>query len=86
MKISGDAERYDHRIGNDDFSQPRALFRLFDAGQRQRLFSNIADAMAGVPEMIVERQLALFDKVHPEYGAGVRAVLKARAGTQQAAE
>ena len=55
LKISGDAERYNHRIGNDDFGQPRALFNLFDAGQKKRLFSNIAEAMAGVPDVIVER-------------------------------
>jgi catalase len=42
--------------------------------------------MAGVPEAIVERQLALFDKVHPDYGAGVRAALKGRSSPQQAAE
>lgn len=76
LKISGDAERYNHRDGNDDFIQPRALFQLFDAGQKARLFANIAAAMAGVPGEIVERQLSLFDKVHPDYGAGVRAALK----------
>jgi catalase len=75
LRISGDAARFDHRAGNDDFGQPRALFLLFDAGQRQRLFANIAAAMQGVPGFIVERQLALFDKIHPEYGAGVRAAL-----------
>ena len=75
LHISGDAARYDHREGNDDFIQPRALFLLFDAGQRQRLFSNIAAAMQGVPEPIVERQLGLFDRVDPAYGAGVRAAL-----------
>ncbi|MDX1981283.1 MAG: catalase [Bryobacteraceae bacterium] len=76
LRIRGDAARFDHREGNDDFSQPRALFRLFDDGQRQRLFSNIAAAMQGVPEAIVERQLALFDQVDPAYGAGVRAALR----------
>lgn len=75
LKISGDAERYNHRVGNDDFSQPRALFELFDAGQRGRLFQNLAEAMWGIPDFIAERQLALFDTVHPEYGAGVRAAL-----------
>ena len=34
LRISGDAARYNHREGNDDFAQPRALFHLFDAGQR----------------------------------------------------
>jgi catalase len=86
LKISGDAERYNHRIGNDDFGQRRALFNLFDAGQKKRLFSNIAEAMAGVPDVIVERQLALFDKVHPDYGAGVRAALKGPLVSPQAAE
>ena len=75
LKISGDADRYNHRIGNDDFSQPRALFNLFDEGQKQRLFSNIAAAMGGVPAEIIERQCKLFDQVHPEYGAGVRAAV-----------
>ncbi len=65
------------RIDALDFlGQPRALFNLFDAGQKRRLCANIAAAMAGVPAAIVERQLALFDKVHPDYGAGVRAALK----------
>ena len=72
LRISGDATRYDHRIGNDDYGQPRALFNLFDDAQKARLFSNIAAAMDGVPDHIVERQFALFDQVHPDYGRGVR--------------
>lgn len=78
LRISGDADRYDHREGNDDFSQPRALFRLFDDGQKARLFSNIAEAMQGVPQDIIERQLALCDQVDAAYGAGVRTALTAR--------
>lgn len=77
LKISGDADRYNHREGNDDFSQPAALFNLFDDGQKQRLFNNIAGAMQGVPQNIIDKQLALFDKVDPAYGAGIRAALKA---------
>ncbi len=75
LRIAGDARRHDHRAGNDDVSQPRALFELFDAGQKERLYANIAEAMAGVPGAIVDRQLALFDRVHPDYGAGVRRAL-----------
>jgi catalase len=71
LPLTGDADRYDHRAGNDDFGQPRALWSLFDAAQKQRLYSNIAAAMAGVPENIVRRQLALFEQIHPEYAAGV---------------
>lgn len=76
LKISGDAARYDHREGNDDFSQPRALFNLFDAKQKKRLFKNIAESMNGVPEQIIERQLALFEQVHSDYAKGVREALK----------
>ncbi len=76
LKISGDADRYDHRDGNDDYGQVRALFNLFDDGQKSRLFANIAAAMAGVPKEIVERQMIHFNKVHPDYEAGVRSALK----------
>lgn len=75
LKISGDVDRYNHRVGNDDYSQPRALFDLFDEGEKSRLFSNIAAAMQGVPEEIVDRQLAEFGKVHPDYAAGVKTAL-----------
>jgi len=75
LKISGDAGRYDHREGNDDYIQPRALFNLFDKGQKDRLFSNIAESMQGVPDSIVNRQLGHFEKVHPDYAEGVRAAL-----------
>ncbi|PIP36716.1 MAG: catalase [Desulfobacterales bacterium CG23_combo_of_CG06-09_8_20_14_all_52_9] len=75
LKISGDANRYNHREGNDDYSQPRALFNLFDKDHKIRLFSNIAESMQGVPEFIIERQLGHFEKVHKDYEAGVRAAL-----------
>jgi catalase len=75
LKISGDASRYNHREGNDDYGQPRALFNLFDDGQKARLFSNLAEAMQGVLEDIIERQLGHFEKVHPDYAAGVRKAL-----------
>jgi len=76
LRISGDADRYDHREGNDDYGQPRALWNLLTEDERGRLHANIAAAMQGVPDFIVERQLAHFDKVHPGYGAGVRNALK----------
>jgi catalase len=76
LKIEGDMARFDHRVGNDDYVQVRALFNLFDDGQKSRLFSNIAAAMGGVPGHIMERQLGHFHKVHPDYAAGVRKALK----------
>lgn len=32
--------------------------------------------MASVPENMIERQLAHFEKVHPDYAAGVQAALR----------
>ena len=78
LRIWGDVDRYNHRDGNDDYAQPRALFELFDDAQRTRLFSNIAEAMQDVPDGIVRRQLAHFRHVHPEYADGVSGALGIR--------
>ncbi len=75
LRIDGDADRYGHGEGDDNFSQAGDLFRLMDAEQQQRLFRNIAEAMEGVPTEIIERQLAHFDRADPAYGAGVRQAL-----------
>ncbi|MGJ0365044.1 catalase [Aliarcobacter cryaerophilus] len=75
LAVGDIAKRYDHRVGNDDFSQPRALFLLMSNSQKEQLFSNIKDAMAGVPRDIIDRQIALFEKVHPDYAAGVKKAL-----------
>jgi catalase len=69
------ADRYNHRDGNDDFTQVTALFNLMSENQKEQLFSNIADAMDGVPANIVNRQLALFEQVHTDYAAGVKKAL-----------
>lgn len=71
LRITGDAARYDHRDGNDDYRQPGELFRLMTADQKQQLFNNIKEAMAGVPPKIVYRQLVHFYRADPAYGAGV---------------
>jgi catalase len=71
LAIEGCFGRYDHRAGNDEYSQPGALFRLMDHAQRERLMDNIAEAMSGVPMPIVRRQVAHFHPAHPDYGIGV---------------
>jgi catalase len=76
LPLSGEADRYNHRHGNDDYTQAGNLFRLLNAEQRQRLFNNIAAAMRGVPEEIKHREIALFAKCDPSYGAGVTNALK----------
>jgi catalase len=71
LKISGDADRYDHRVDDDYYSQPGALFRLMNVSQKEQLFSNLVEAMQGVPERILARQLVHFYKADPDYGRGV---------------
>lgn len=66
-------DRFDHRTDNDDYSQCRALFQLMTTSQRSQLMDNIAEHMkAGqVPKTIVQRQIDVFLKVHPDYGLGL---------------
>lgn len=71
LALEGAADHWDHRVDDDYFSQPAALFRLFDNDQRQRLFQNLAADLREVPENIQRRQIALFHKVDPAYGQGV---------------
>ena len=75
LAISGDAARYDHREGNDDYTQPGNLFRLFTAEQKERLFGNIARHMACVPREIQLRQICHFFRADPAYGLGVAKAL-----------
>lgn len=99
LRINGNADYYNHRDGNDDYTQPGNLFRLLGAEQQERLFQNIAGAMQGVPREIVARQLEHFRKADPAYAAGVERALNrvhtspasapttaADVGAQQAAE
>jgi len=77
LRICGDAGRYDHHgKGDDDYFQVRALFHVFDQGEKERLYNNTADAMKGVPDFIIERQLGHYAKVDKAYEQGVRAALK----------
>jgi catalase len=71
LAISGAADRYDHRVGNDDYTQAGNLFRLMTKVQQERLMDNIARAMQGVPAEIALRQIAHFAKADSAYGKGV---------------
>lgn len=71
-------DRFDHRAGNDDYSQTGALFRLMNPDQKNQLMDNIAEHMTlgKVPEEIVLRQIRVFMKCDPAYGAGVAQRMK----------
>jgi catalase len=77
LRITGDAARYNHRDGNDDYTQAGNLFRLMNPEQRERLFENIARHMqAGDTSKEIQlRQLCHFFRADPEYGFGVAKAL-----------
>jgi len=72
LRIEGDAGRYDHWKGNEDYwTQPGDLFRLMPFDERARLASNLVAALRGVPRAIQLRQIAHFAKADPAYGEAV---------------
>ena len=72
LRISGDVDRYDHRNGNDDYTQAGDLFRLMSVEQRSRLMDNIAEAMQGVPVAIVRRQVAISTSAIPSTASALQ--------------
>ncbi|MHB1660847.1 MAG: catalase, partial [bacterium] len=68
LRISGDADRYDHRKGNDDYNQAGDLYRLMSAEQKTQLIDNIVRAMKAVPKNIQMRQIEHFHKADADYG------------------
>jgi catalase len=75
LKISGEADRYDHREGNDDYTQAGNLYRLMPDEAKQRLHKAIACGMTGVPREIIDRQLGHFAKADKAYAEGVKKAL-----------
>ncbi|AIR89197.1 catalase [Pseudomonas cremoricolorata] len=75
LALNGTADRHDHRVDGDYFSHAGALFRLMSPEQQALLVSNIAGAMQGVSEDVIQRQLQYFHEADPHYGAGVAKAL-----------
>jgi catalase len=77
LRITGDAARYNHRDGNDNYTQAGNLFRLMNPQQRERLFGNIVRHMqaGNTPQEIQLRQLCHFFRADPGYGLGVAKAL-----------
>ena len=74
-RVSGDVDRFDHRNGNDDYTQAGDLFRLMSADAKQALISNLAGHMRGISERIARLQIEHFTKADPAYGRGVAEAL-----------
>ena len=74
LRIDPEAFRYPEEVSEIDFVQPRALYcEVMDQGERDRLHSNMAAAMAPCSQAVKERWYAVLARVHPDYAAGVRA-------------
>src|SRR5260370_1165110 len=70
--VSGTGARHDHRSDSDYYTQPGDLFRLMDAGAKQRRIKNNVGSLGnGVPRRIQELQGRHFYKADPAYGTGV---------------
>ena len=77
LKIDAYADHFNYREDDDDyFSQPRALFNLFSAEEKQRLFENTARALDDAPVEIKRRHIDNCTKSDPAYGKGVEDALK----------
>ena len=62
LKIEGDADRYDHRAGNDDYTQAGDLFRLMTPDQRQRLIDNLCGLCSRFPRRSSSARSAISGK------------------------
>lgn len=77
LKIDAYADHFNFREDDDDyFSQPRALFNLFSAEEKQRLFENTARALDDAPVEVKRRHIDNCTKCDPAYGKGVEDALK----------
>ena len=75
-KMVGEAGRYPYQHPNDNYEQPRALFRkVFDDAMRQKTIQNVAGGLGKCRRDIQERMIKHFYKIDPEYGAGIAKII-----------
>jgi catalase len=71
LALSGAAGHWDHRLDDDHYEQPGALFRMMSPQERQALFDNTARSLHSVSEAVQQRHIAHCTKADPAYGAGI---------------
>lgn len=78
LKLGDDiwADRFNHRVDEDYYTQPGNLFRLMSPEQQQLLISNIADSLKEADVSVQKRQIEHFKKADLAYGKGVKEALK----------
>ena len=75
LTLDGAADHWNHRVDDDYYSQPRALFRLMTPEQKQQLFDNTARSVGGATREIQLRHIENCRKADPAYGEGVAKAL-----------
>ena len=75
LTLDGAADHWNHRVDDDYYSQPRALFRLMTDEQKQQLFDNTARSIGGATREIQLRHIENCRKADPAYGEGVAKAL-----------
>jgi len=75
LSIEGAADHWNHRVDENYYSQPGALFRLMTPAQQQVLFENTARSVGGAPREIQLRHIGNCLKADPAYGRGVAKAL-----------
>ena len=75
LALDGAADHWNHRVDDDYYSQPGALFRLMTPEQKQQLFDNTARSIGGATREIQLRHIENCRKADPAYGEGVAKAL-----------
>ena len=75
LSFEGAADHWNHRVDQDYYSQPGALFRLMTPALQQVLFDNTARSIGAALLEIQKRHIENCRKADPAYGAGVAKAL-----------
>lgn len=75
LALEGNAAHHDHRLDEDHFAQPGALFRLMSPAERERLFANTARSMGDASIEVKQRHIAHCTRADAGYGHGVARAL-----------
>jgi catalase len=83
LTLEGAADHWNHRVDEDYYSQPGALFRKMSDSQKQALFDNTARALNGVSKPVQQLHIDHCAAADPAYGAGVaQAIAKLEAAAK----
>ena len=70
--VTGNAGRYDYVHPNDNYEQPRQLYKkVFTETDREHLIATICGGLGQCRQDIKERMVKHFYKIDPDYGTRV---------------